>query len=169
MVEGDGTMERRIFVALPGLAALAAGRAIGQTEEIDRPASGMGTRVSRKALVKHSGSKGAYRVPKNAIKQAQYVSTLTALLSLTSSQQQQVSAIYTDAAATRSSVTTSLKAARKALRDAVENNDPGAIAQASATIGTLTGQYVSNGAIANAAVFQLLTPDQQTTLSKFEF
>jgi Spy/CpxP family protein refolding chaperone len=155
-----------MFVALPGLAALAASQAIGQTET---PGIGTGSHVSRKALVKHSGSKGAYRVPKNAVKQAQYLGTLTALLSLTSSQQQQVAGIYTNAAATRASVTTSLKAARKALRDAVESNDPGAIAQASATLGTLTGQFISNGAIANAAVFQLLTPDQQTTLSKFQF
>jgi hypothetical protein len=161
-------MERRIFVALPGLAALAASQAIGQTE-IDAPSTGTGPHVSRKALVKHSGSKGAYRVPKNAIKQAQYLSTLTALLSLNSSQQQQAAAIYTNAATTRASVTTSLKAARKALRDAVESNDPSAIAQASTTLGTLTGQFVSNGALANAAVFQLLTPDQQTTLSKFQF
>lgn len=162
-------MERRIFVALPGVAALAASRAFGQTPDTDGPGGGTGPHLSRKALVKHSGSKGAYRVPKNAIKQAQYVSTLTALLSLTSSQQQQVADIYTNAATMRATVTTSLKAARKALRDAVKNNDTGGIAQASATLGTLTGQFVSNGAIANAAVFQLLTPDQQTKLSQFQF
>jgi Spy/CpxP family protein refolding chaperone len=90
-------------------------------------------------------------------------------LSLTSAQQQQAAAIYSNAATARTSVTTSLKAARKALRDAVENNDSGGIAQASTTLGTLTGQYISNGAIANAAVFQLLTPDQQSTLSRFQF
>jgi Spy/CpxP family protein refolding chaperone len=162
-------MERRFFVALPGLAALAAGRAMGQTDEPEAAADGAGAHISRKAMVKHSGSKGAYRIPKNAIKQAQYLSSLTALLTLTSSQQQQVAAIYTNAAATRASVTTSLKAARKALRDAVENNDTGGIAQASATLGALTGQFVLNGATANAAVFQLLTPDQQTKLSQFQF
>ncbi|MGP8246282.1 MAG: hypothetical protein ACLQVN_17400 [Bryobacteraceae bacterium] len=162
-------MERRIFVALPGLAALAASQAIGQTRGTDAPSDETGPHVSRKALVKHSGSKGAYRVPKNSVKQAQYLSTLTALLSLTSSQQQQVAAIYANAAVTRASITTSLKAARKALRDAVENNDTDGIAQASGALGALTGQFVSNGAIANAAVFQLLTPDQQTTLSQFQF
>lgn len=159
-------MERRMFVALPGLAALAAGQAMGQTDTLRTETE---SRLSRKALVKHSGSKGAYRIPKNAAKQAQYVGTLTALLSLTSSQQQQVGAVYSNAATTRASLTTSLKAARKALRDAVENNDSGGIGQAATTLGTLTGQYISNGAIANAAVFQLLTPDQQSTLSKFQF
>jgi Spy/CpxP family protein refolding chaperone len=159
-------MERRMFVALPGLAALAASQAIGQTDTLSTET---GTHLSRKVLVKHSGSKGAYRIPKNAAKQAQYVGTLTALLSLTSAQQQQAAAIYSNAATARTSVTTSLKAARKALRDAVENNDSGGIAQASTTLGTLTGQYISNGAIANAAVFQLLTPDQQSTLSRFQF
>lgn len=159
-------MKRRLLIALPGVAAFAASRAWGQTVETQAPSSGAGTRVSKKALSKHSGSKSAYQVPKNATKQAKYINSLTVLLSLTPAQQQQAAAIFTNASGTRATVHTNLKAARKALSGAVQNNDSGAIAQASAAVGSLMGQYVSNGALANAAFFQILTSDQQTKLSQ---
>lgn len=73
-------MKRRLLIALPGVAAFAAARAWGQTEETDAPSSGVLTHVSKKALTKHSGSKSAYKVPKNATKQAKYLSSLTVLL-----------------------------------------------------------------------------------------
>jgi hypothetical protein len=60
-----------------------------------------------------------------------------------------------------------LKAARKALKGAVNSNDTGGIAQASNALGVLTGQHIASGAAANAAVFQLLTPDQRTKLLQY--
>ena len=160
-------MNRRVLIALPGIAAFAASRAFGQTQEVAVPGDGAVAHVSRKALTKHSGSKAAYKVPKNATKQTRYLGSLTALLSLTPTQQQQAAGIFTNAASTLASVRSNLKAARKALSEAVRNNDTGRISQASTALGALTSQYVSNGALANAAFVQLLTADQQAKLSQF--
>jgi hypothetical protein len=161
-------MNRRSLIALPGIAAFAASRAFGQTQETASASDGIVPHVSRKTLAKHTGTKAAYKVPKNAGKQARYLNSLTALLSLTTGQQLQAATIFTNAAGTRASVHSSLKAARKALSVAVKNNDTGGISQASTALGVLTGQHVSAGALANAAFFQLLTQDQQTRLSQFQ-
>jgi hypothetical protein len=160
-------MNRRSLVALPGIAAFAASRVFAQTQETGT-SDGLVSHVSTKTLVKHSGSKAAYKIPKNAAKQARYLNSLTALLSLTGAQQVTAAAIFANATSTQASVKGSLKAARKALKDAVKGNDAGAIAQASTALGVLTGQHIANGAAANAAVFQLLTPAQQTKLSQYQ-
>jgi hypothetical protein len=153
-------MNRRSLVALPaGIAAFAASRAFAQeTTEA--------AHVSKKALVKHSGSKAAYKIPKSAVKQTRYLNSLSAMLSLSSSQQSTAAAVLSNAATAQTAVRTSLKAARKALKDAVKSNDAGAISQASTALGVLTGQHIANGAAANAAVFQLLTTEQQTKFSQ---
>jgi len=159
-------MRRRLLIALPGVAAFAASRAWGQTEEAEAPGDGAGLHVHRKALAKQSGAKSAYKIPKNAAKQAKYLNTLNVLLSLTPAQQQEAAAILTNASTTRASLHASLKAARKALSGSVQNNDTGGISQASTALGALMAQYVANGAAANAALFQLLTPDQQNRMSQ---
>src|ERR1700735_1883324 len=123
-------MNRRSLMALPGIAAFAASRAFGQTQET--AASGDGVlHVSRKTLAKHTGAKAAYKIPKSAGKQARYINSLTALLSLSTAQQLQAATIFTNAAGTRASIHSSLKAARKALSAAVKSSDTGAISQAS--------------------------------------
>jgi Spy/CpxP family protein refolding chaperone len=160
-------MNRRSLVALPGIAAFAASRVFAQTQEMGS-SNGTVSHVSTKSLVKHSGAKAAYKVPKSAAKQTRYLNSLAALLSLSTAQQLQAAAIFTSAAGTRASVRSSLKAARKALKDAVRNNDSGGIAQASNALGVLTGQHIASGAAANAAIFQLLTPDQRTKLSQYQ-
>jgi Spy/CpxP family protein refolding chaperone len=160
-------MNRRSLVALPGIAALAASRIFAETQETGS-SDGIVSHVSTKTMVKHSGSKSAYKVPKSAGKQTRYLNSLTALLSLTSAQQASVAALFTSAGSTRASLHSSLKAARKALKDAVKSNDSGAMTQASSTLGILTGQKIANGAAANAALFQLLTPAQRTKLSQFQ-
>jgi Spy/CpxP family protein refolding chaperone len=157
-------MNRRSLIALPGIAAIAASQAFGQTTA----SNGIAPHVSRRTLAKHTGAKAAYKVPKSAGKQARYLNSLTALLSLTTAQQQQAAAIFSGAANARISVHSSLKAARKALRDAVKSNDTGNISQMSTALGSLTSQHISYGALANAAFFQILTPDQQTRLSQYE-
>ena len=158
-------MNRRSLIALPGIAAFAASQAFGQTQETTPEVV---PHVSRKTLAKHTGAKAAYKVPKSPGKQARYLNSLTALLSLTTAQRQQAAAIFAGAANARISVSSSLKAGRKALRDAVKNNDTGSISQASTAIGSLTSQHISYGALANAAFFQLLTPDQQTKMSQYQ-
>ena len=160
-------MNRRSLVALPGIAAFAASRVFAQEQETGS-SNGTVSHVSTKSLVKHSGAKAAYKVPKRAAKQTRYLNSLAALLSLTTGQQLQAATIFTNAASTRASIKSSLKAARKALKDAVRSNDAGGIAQASNALGALTGRHIASGAAANAAIFQLLTPDQQTKLSQYQ-
>jgi hypothetical protein len=159
-------MNRRSLVALPaGIAAFAASQAFAQTQAT---ASSDAAHVSTKALVKHSGLKASYKIPKNAAKQTRYLNSLSALLSLTSAQKVTAAAIFANASGTHASVKSSMKAARKAVKDAVRNNDSGAITQASTALGALKGQHVAAGAAANAAIYQLLTPDQQTKLSLYQ-
>ncbi|MGB7759665.1 MAG: hypothetical protein WBL61_07550 [Bryobacteraceae bacterium] len=161
-------MRRRLLLALPGLGALVAGRAFGQGEGTATPGDNAAPRVSRKTLTKHSGLKAAYKVPKSAAKQAKYLNSLTALLSLTPAQQEQAATIFASAASARVAAHASHQAAHQALSDAVRNNDANAISRTSRILGNLTSQHISNGALANAAFFQILTSDQQSKLSQFQ-
>jgi Spy/CpxP family protein refolding chaperone len=153
-------MQRRMLVALPGIAALAASRAFGE--------STTATHVSRKSLSKHSGTKASYKFPKSAAKQAKYVNSLSVLLSLTSGQQTQVASILASASGSRATLSTSTKDARAALTAAVRNNDSAAISKAATSIGSLTSQHISLGAHVHAAIIQTLTPEQQAKLSQVQ-
>lgn len=93
------------------------------------------------------------------------IARLTRLLDLTADQQTQATTIFTTAATTSATALTNLRTARQNLRTAVENNDSNTISQVAATIGTLTTQLTSAGALAEAAFYHLLTPDQQTKLN----
>lgn len=157
-------MNRRLFLTMPGLGALLAPRAFTQVSN----SNGMAPKPSRKILVKHSGTKAAYKIPKGSAKQAKYLASVTALVALTSSQQQQAEAIFANARSVRKTAHKSMKAARKTLSQAVKANDTGAINQAATTISTLVAQRIASGAMANAAFLQLLTPDQQARLSEFQ-
>ena len=144
-------MERRTLLVLPGIAALAAGhQVLGETQA--QAKSG----ISNKALASHGGSKSAYKIPAKATKVTKYVNGLAALLSLTPEQQQEAAAIFTTASASRQSVQSGLKPARKSLKDAVKNNDTAAISQAAASLSALTGEKIASGALAHAKFFQLL-------------
>jgi hypothetical protein len=159
---------RELFASsgVAGIAALAATRAFAQTQTDDHVRA-VNT-VSKKALLKESGSKGAYAVPKNANKQARYLASLTGLLTLSMGQQQQAVTIFTNAVSNRTGITATIKSVRKVLATAVLNNDSAGIAQAASQIGALTTQYITNGATAHASFYQLLTPTQQTTLSQYQ-
>ena len=161
-------MMRRSLLALPGVGALVASRAFGQTQETAAPSVGATPRVSHKTLTKHSGLKAAFKVPKSAAKQTKYLNSLTALLSLTPAQQEQAATIFANAAGTRVAAHSELQAVHQTLADAVKNNDATSISRASRSLGALLSQRISNGALANAAFFQLLTPDQQIKFSQFQ-
>jgi Spy/CpxP family protein refolding chaperone len=60
------------------------------------------------------------------------------------------------------SVRDSLKTAHQSLTDAVKSNNSAGIDQASSTIGSLTAQMTAADSKAEAAFYQILTPDQQT-------
>jgi Spy/CpxP family protein refolding chaperone len=119
-------------------------------------------------LLRETGSKAAYALPKNANKQTRYLVSLTGLLSLTTGQQQQAGSIFTSAVNNRIGINATIKSVRKLLTTAVKSNDTVGIAQAASQIGSLMTQYVTNGAAANAAFYQMLTPAQQATLSQYQ-
>jgi Spy/CpxP family protein refolding chaperone len=96
------------------------------------------------------------------------VKRLTTLLSLTSAQQQQATIIYAAAAKAEQTVRESQKEVHENLRSAIKNNDTATIDQVSNTLAQSMGQLTSIKAKADAAFYQILTPDQQTKLSELE-
>jgi Spy/CpxP family protein refolding chaperone len=153
-------------VGIPATFALATHRMFGQTTQPARVNESQ--EVSKKTLLKYSRLKASYKIPKSAAKEDKHLKTLSTLLSLNSEQQQQAASIFNGAVGARASLHTSLKAARKSLRQAVTNNDSAGISQAAALIANLKAQQVSNGAIAHAAFLQTLTAEQQATLAEFQ-
>ena len=99
---------------------------------------------------------------------ARRVNSLTTLLTLTSSQQQQATTIFTNAITAESAVLTNLRTARQGLLTAVQNNDTNSISQIATTIGNLTAQLTSLQANAEAAFYQTLTADQQAKFNELE-
>jgi Spy/CpxP family protein refolding chaperone len=83
-------------------------------------------------------------------------------LSLTAAQQEQATTIFLAAATAEDSSRTNVKAAHDALKAAIKNNDGAAIDAAAKTIATLTAQSISAEAKAQAAFYQILTPEQQS-------
>jgi len=160
-------MTRRAWVGVPAVVALSGHRMFGQ-DQASAPAGATSPHISKKSLIKYSRLKAAYKVPKNATKQAKHIAKLGALLSLTPAQQQQATSIFDVAVSTRVSLHNSLKAVHQTLSRAVQNNDSGAINQAATLIGNLRMQEIQNGATANAALLQVLTPDQKANLAKFQ-
>jgi Spy/CpxP family protein refolding chaperone len=96
------------------------------------------------------------------------VKYLTTLLSLTTAQRQQATAIYTNSATAEESVHLGLRSAHESLRTAIKNNDGASIDQASNALAQEIAQSTSTRAKADAAFYQILTPDQQSKLSDFE-
>jgi Spy/CpxP family protein refolding chaperone len=97
-----------------------------------------------------------------------HLAFLTKQLELTPAQQQQATAIFTNAAAAQTAIHNNLKTAHDGLNSAIKTNDAAAIDQAAATIGNLTAQMLSTHAKTQAAFFQILTPDQQAKMTQFE-
>jgi Spy/CpxP family protein refolding chaperone len=96
------------------------------------------------------------------------INFLTTLLTLTSAQQQQATTIFTSAAANETTLRSNLKTAHDSLTTAIHNNDSAGLEQAATTIGNLTAQTTLAQAKADAAFYQILTPDQQTKLNQIE-
>jgi Spy/CpxP family protein refolding chaperone len=96
------------------------------------------------------------------------VAFLTDKLSLTSAQQTQVTTILTGAEAAGSTTRASMKAAHDTLNTAVQANDPAAMEQAATMIGNLTAQSTLARAKSDAAIYQLLTPDQRTKYAQMQ-
>ena len=163
-------MNRRQMVLLPGAALLAAEAAFAQSQSdaVVARTTGLTPHKALKSASKYGRAKYAYKVPKTAAKLEKYVHFLTAFLSLTSTQQQQVTSIFSAAIASKTALRTQVQAAHVALSDAVKTNNGAGITKASADISTLGAQRHALSAQANASFYQILTPAQQTTLSQFQ-
>jgi Spy/CpxP family protein refolding chaperone len=113
-------------------------------------------------------SQGPPQPPSPAQRVQHEVKYLTTLLSLTAAQRQQATAIYTNSATAEESVHQSLRSAHESLRTAIKNNDATSIDQASNALAQEIAQSTSTKAKADAAFYQILTPDQQSKLSELE-
>jgi Spy/CpxP family protein refolding chaperone len=151
------------MVLLPG-AALMAGEAFAQS----RTAAPLTTHKALKHSAKYGRAKYSYRIPKTEAKLAKYVGFLSTFLSLTPTQQQQATSIFTAAIASKTALRSQVQAAHGSLSEAVKSNNATTINQASAAIGALGVQKRALGAQANASFYQTLTPAQQNMLSKFQ-
>jgi hypothetical protein len=164
-------MNRRQMVFLPG-AALLAGEAFAQTQsDASRTSTTSGSLSPHKAMkasAKYGRAKYSYKVPKTEKQQTKYITFLSALLSLTPTQQQQAASIFSAAITTKATLRSQVQAAHHALSNAVKSGNPNSINQASAAIGALGAQKRALGAQANSSFYQTLTGAQQTTLSQFQ-
>lgn len=96
------------------------------------------------------------------------VAYLTTVLSLSSAQQTQVTNILTTAATNQSTAHTSLKTAHTNLQNAIHSNDAAAMEAAANSIGQLTAQQALAHAKTEAAIYQTLTPEQQSKMAQLE-
>jgi Spy/CpxP family protein refolding chaperone len=97
-----------------------------------------------------------------------HLTMLTKHLELTPAQQQQATALLTNAAGAQTTLHNNMKAAHESLQAAIKANDTAAIDQAATNIGNLTAQSISAHAKAHAAFLQILTPEQQAKMAQFE-
>ncbi len=91
-----------------------------------------------------------------------HIQFLTDALSLTSSQQAQATTIFTAAATSEDGQRAAMKSAHDALQAAIKANDSAAIDAAAKNIANLMAQFISTQAKAQAAFYQILTPEQQS-------
>ncbi len=114
----------------------------------------------------------SYALPQNPPDPAERIQHrvrfLTKQLSLTAAQQQQATAIFTDATAAEKSVFDQMRTAHAGLKTAVEKNNTATIEQIAGTIGNLTAQLTAAHAKSDAAFYQILTPDQHSKFTELE-
>jgi Spy/CpxP family protein refolding chaperone len=113
------------------------------------------------AAVPSGGNRGAHMIQHR-------LDYLTTVLSLTSAQQTQVKTVLTNAAANLSATRASMKTAHATLKTAIHSNDASSMEQASNAIGTLMAQQLLARSKTEAAIYQLLTPEQQTKMTQLE-
>ena len=97
---------------------------------------------------------------------ANLVKRLTALLTLTTTEQTQATIIYTAEQTALSGLNTSMQTAQTALQTAIKTNSLTGIITQATQIGSLTTQQVEAQGNAEAAFYAILTPDQQTKYSE---
>lgn len=112
------------------------------------------------------GTASAQPAPPSPADQAAHrVQMLTQILSLNAQQQTQATQWFTTAATAEANLRTSMEASHTQMETAIEANDATTIASTATQIGDLTAQRIQADAAANAALYAILSPDQQ---SKFK-
>jgi Spy/CpxP family protein refolding chaperone len=107
--------------------------------------------------------------PPDPAKMAQHrIDFLTKHLSLTPQQQQQATTIFGEIANNAKATHDQMRTAHDNLKTAIQKNDTAAIEQAANTIGSLNTQMILAHAKAQAAFYQILTPDQQAKMNDLE-
>ena len=96
------------------------------------------------------------------------VNRLTTVLSLTTAQQTQVTTILTNAMASHSTESASMKTAHTNLQNAIRSNDAAAMEQAANSLGAMSAQKTLARAKIEAAIYQTLTPEQQAKMTQLE-
>jgi len=96
------------------------------------------------------------------------VNFLTTMLSLTPAQQQQATTILTNAAGNKKEARGGMRTAHQNLQTAIKSNDAAGIDAAATSIGNLMAQNISAEAKTKAALYQILTPDQQAKMDQLE-
>src|SRR5205823_15053030 len=89
-------------------------------------------------------------------------------LTLTPQQQQLATSIVAENANNAKAADHQMRTAHGNLEAAIRKNDSAGIEQAANTIGTLTTQMTVAHAKAQAAFYQILTPDQQAKMNDME-
>jgi Spy/CpxP family protein refolding chaperone len=110
----------------------------------------------------------AQHQPNKAAMVQRHVQHLTTLLSLGSDQQQKITSILTNAGSERSSSMSEMKTAHQNLKTAITNNDANGMQAAATSLGNLMAQQILAHAKTQAAIRQVLTPDQQTKMDELE-
>lgn len=113
-------------------------------------------------------AQNTYTGPNPANMAQRRVKFLTTLLTLTTNQQSQAVTIFTNAASANQTTAASMKTARQSLQTAIQGNDAGSLSQIANTIGTLTAQTTLTNAQAELALYQILTPAQQTQYTQYQ-
>ena len=129
-------------------AMLAAPAMFAQTPAADAPPANDATRGQR--MIQHR------------------LTYMTTVLTLTTAQQTQVKSVLTAAVANGSTTRGSMKTAHDSLKTAIHANDAAGMEQAATTIGNLMAQEELSRAKTEAAIYQLLTPEQQTKMAALE-
>ena len=96
------------------------------------------------------------------------VAYLTTVLTLTTAQQTQITNVMSAAATGKSTNHSAMKNAHDSLKTAIHSNDAAGMEAASNTIANLMAQEMLAHAKTEAAIYQLLTPEQQTKMSALE-
>ena len=93
---------------------------------------------------------------------------MTTVLTLTTAQQTHVKNVLTAAVTNGATTHGNMKTAHESLKTAIHANDAAGMEQAATTIGNLMAQEELARAKTEAAIYQLLTPEQQTKMAALE-